>query len=211
MALESPKIDICQNGPQGALGDVSSCLETKFDKEMSMGSVPNCRKEIANRYGIRWFKCKLKPPKNDRVKTRLLIQFGLFELLLFEIERKYGYKQPYLELMYKAMFGLAYYGLLKLRVLIASRLRVSRLQKTKIKLCWYCTLQKHMERSQDHKNCRFQHLRHWAKGRKIFVLSKLLEVIWKWGAVMTHPVNSSSCFLMDHKWHLTTWDVYSGI
>ena len=64
-ALESPKIDICQNGPHGALGDVSSCLETKFDKEMSMGSVPNCRKEIANRYGIRWFKCKLKPPNNQ--------------------------------------------------------------------------------------------------------------------------------------------------
>ena len=64
MALESPKIDICQNGPQGGLRDVSSCLETKFDKKMSMGSVPNCQKEIANRYGIRWFKCKLKPPKN---------------------------------------------------------------------------------------------------------------------------------------------------
>ena len=62
-ALESPKIDICQNGLHGALGDVSSCLETKFDKEMSMGSVPNCQKEIANCYGIRWFKCKLKPPK----------------------------------------------------------------------------------------------------------------------------------------------------
>ena len=29
---------------------------------MSMGSVPNCRKEIANRYSIRWFKWKLKPP-----------------------------------------------------------------------------------------------------------------------------------------------------
>ena len=29
-----------------------------------MGSVPNYRKEIANHYGIRWFKCKLKPPKN---------------------------------------------------------------------------------------------------------------------------------------------------
>ena len=63
-ALESPKIDICQNRPQVALGDVSSCLETKFHKKMSMGSVPNCQKEIANRYGIRWFKCKLKPPKN---------------------------------------------------------------------------------------------------------------------------------------------------
>ena len=64
-ALELPKIDICQNGPQGALGDLSSCLENKFDKKMSMESVPNCRKEIANRYGIRWFKCKLKPPKNQ--------------------------------------------------------------------------------------------------------------------------------------------------
>ena len=29
-----------------------------------MGSVPNCRKEIADHYPIRWFKCKLKPPKN---------------------------------------------------------------------------------------------------------------------------------------------------
>ena len=28
-----------------------------------MGSVPNCQKEIADRYPIRWFKCKLKPPK----------------------------------------------------------------------------------------------------------------------------------------------------
>ena len=30
-----------------------------------MGSVPNCQKEIAARHAIRWFKCKLKPPKND--------------------------------------------------------------------------------------------------------------------------------------------------
>ena len=64
-ALESPKIDICQNWPHGALGDVSSCFETKFNKKMSMESVPNCRKEIANCYGIRWFKCKLKLPKNQ--------------------------------------------------------------------------------------------------------------------------------------------------
>ena len=28
-----------------------------------MGSVPNCWKQIAVRYPIRWFKCKLKPPK----------------------------------------------------------------------------------------------------------------------------------------------------
>ena len=29
-----------------------------------MGSVPNCQKEIPMHHAIRWFKCKLKPPKN---------------------------------------------------------------------------------------------------------------------------------------------------
>ena len=29
-----------------------------------MGSVPNCQKEIPVRDAIRWFKCKLKLPKN---------------------------------------------------------------------------------------------------------------------------------------------------
>ena len=29
-----------------------------------MESVPNCQKEIPVRHAIRWFKCKLKPPKN---------------------------------------------------------------------------------------------------------------------------------------------------
>ena len=31
-----------------------------------MGSVPNCQKEIADHYPIRWFKCKLKPPKKKK-------------------------------------------------------------------------------------------------------------------------------------------------
>ena len=48
IALESPNFDICQNWPKGALGDVSSCLETKFDKKISNGKCPklpirNCR------------------------------------------------------------------------------------------------------------------------------------------------------------------------
>ena len=64
MALESPKIDICQNWPRRVLGDVIRCLESKFDKKIPMGSVPNCQKEIPARHAIRWFKCKLKPPKN---------------------------------------------------------------------------------------------------------------------------------------------------
>ena len=48
------------------------CLKLSWDQiwqKMSMGSVPNCRKEIANRYGIRWFKCKLKPPKKSNTWT----------------------------------------------------------------------------------------------------------------------------------------------
>ena len=56
--------------------------------------------------------CKLE---NDSAKIRLPIQKGLFELLLFELERKFGggNPQPYLEHMYKALFSLAYYGMMK--------------------------------------------------------------------------------------------------
>ena len=65
MALESPKIDIYQNLLKRVLGDVIRCLESKFDKNIPMGSVPNCQKEILNCHAIRWFKCKLKPPKKE--------------------------------------------------------------------------------------------------------------------------------------------------
>ena len=56
--------------------------------------------------------CKLE---NDTVKIRLPIQKGLLELMLFEIERKYGQSnpQPYLEILYKTMFCLGYYGMLR--------------------------------------------------------------------------------------------------
>ena len=52
---------------------------------------------------------------NDKVKTRLGITKGLLELLLFEIERVFWAKsQCYLEIMYKAMFALGYYGLMRI-------------------------------------------------------------------------------------------------
>ena len=53
--------------------------------------------------------CQLE---NDTLKVRLPIQQGLLEMLLFEIERKY-HKQPYLEYLYKAIFCLGYYGMLR--------------------------------------------------------------------------------------------------
>ena len=57
--------------------------------------------------------CRLE---NDSVKVRLPIKKGLLEVLLFELERKFGKSnnpQPYLECMYKAMISLTYYGMLR--------------------------------------------------------------------------------------------------
>ena len=55
--------------------------------------------------------CKLK---NDKVKTRLPIQCGLLELILFQLQKHFRKrKQHFLELLYKAAFLLAYYGLLR--------------------------------------------------------------------------------------------------
>ena len=62
--------------------------------------------------------CKLV---NDRVRTRLPIQCGLLELLLFEIQRIFMEKsQLYLEVMYKALFALGYYGLMRVGELTES-------------------------------------------------------------------------------------------
>ena len=48
---------------------------------------------------------------NDQVKTRMPIQIGLLEILLFELGRLYN-KQWYLETMYKCLLSMGYYGLL---------------------------------------------------------------------------------------------------
>ena len=39
---------------------------SKFDQKSPKGSVPNGQSKFANRYAIRWFKCKLKPPRNTK-------------------------------------------------------------------------------------------------------------------------------------------------
>ena len=55
--------------------------------------------------------CRLE---NDRVKVRLPIHKSLLEALLFELERYYyDNPQPYLECMFKALFCLAYYDMLR--------------------------------------------------------------------------------------------------
>ena len=54
--------------------------------------------------------CKLT---NDRVKCRQPIRIGLLEQLLFEIDRHWGGTQPYLQTMFKTLFSLGYYGLMR--------------------------------------------------------------------------------------------------
>ena len=49
---------------------------------------------------------------NDRVNVRLPIRMGLLEMIMSEMEKLYK-NQYYLEIMYKAMFILGYYGLLR--------------------------------------------------------------------------------------------------
>ena len=39
---------------------------------------------------------------------------GLLETLLFKLNRFFGSDQPYLEELYKALFALAYYGLMRI-------------------------------------------------------------------------------------------------
>ena len=61
--------------------------------------------------------CQLK---NDVIKTRLPIQFALFEMLLFEIGCQFHH-QPYLCHMYRVMFTLAYYGLMRIGEIAAGQ------------------------------------------------------------------------------------------
>ena len=53
--------------------------------------------------------CRLR---NDSVMTRLPIQHNLLEMLLFEIEHIY-HNQINLQIMYKALFMMSYYGLMR--------------------------------------------------------------------------------------------------
>ena len=57
---------------------------------------------------------------NDAKRSRFPIKIGLLQVILYEVERLYANNQPYLEMMYKSMFTLAYYGLLRIGELTES-------------------------------------------------------------------------------------------
>ena len=54
--------------------------------------------------------CKIK---NDRALVRFPIHKCLLHVLLDKIEKKYGQKQPYLAMLYRAIFVTAYYGMFR--------------------------------------------------------------------------------------------------
>ena len=61
--------------------------------------------------------CKIK---NDHIRTRLPINIGLLETLIFEMQRKF-HNQPYLEILYRAFFLISYYGLFRIGELTLSK------------------------------------------------------------------------------------------
>ena len=51
---------------------------------------------------------------NDKVRTRLPIHCGLLEMILFEVQRIFNLNnQWFLEIMYKTLFAVSYYGLMR--------------------------------------------------------------------------------------------------
>ena len=59
---------------------------------------------------------------NDHVSTRLPIHCSLLECILFEIQRNFAKNnQIYLEKLYKAIFILGYYGLMRVSELVLSK------------------------------------------------------------------------------------------
>ena len=53
--------------------------------------------------------------ENDERQTRLPIQNGLLELILFEVERYFTKRnQPYLEILWRTLFLIAYHGLFRI-------------------------------------------------------------------------------------------------
>ena len=52
---------------------------------------------------------------NDKVRTRLPFQCSLLEVILFEVQRHFNaLEQFYLEILYKALFAICYYGLMRI-------------------------------------------------------------------------------------------------
>ena len=104
----------------------SAYLVQKGNKSSTVRSYISAIKAVLKNDGYEWNDnlillgtltrgCKLV---NDRVRVRLPIKAGLLELILFEIERIFE-NQMYLEILYKAILLMGFYGLFRVGELAA--------------------------------------------------------------------------------------------
>ena len=82
---------------------------SKFDPKSPTESVPNVQSKFPNRYAIRWFKCKLKPPKNVSI---FVFEFGILVANFDPTSAKYLPKLfailIYFNLFYQATFIISF-------------------------------------------------------------------------------------------------------
>ena len=119
--------------------------------------------------------CKIT---NDTLMARLPIQFKLFELILFELGRVM-INQPYLEILYRAIFCLSYYGLMRVGEVSQSLHNVKALDvhiaenKDKIMIILYSSkTQNKVNRPQEIKISRSEHT---GRNHKFFCPFKALR------------------------------------
>ena len=95
-------------------------LVEKGNKSATIKSYVSAIKNILVTDGYKWNDSLIlmdSPTKacrlaNDKIYLRFPIHIGLLEMLLFELERLFS-MDWYLEVMYKALFSLAYYGMMR--------------------------------------------------------------------------------------------------
>ena len=103
--------------------------------------------------------CRLQ---NDQIKTRLAIKKGLLSIILNQLTEIYS-TQPYLCLLYWALFSTMYYGLLRISE-VSQGLRAVKAKDVQIgynkkNSCWCCTHPRRIGKTWSHNWSRFQ-LRH---------------------------------------------------
>ena len=96
-------------------------IDTKKLQSQTLRSYKSAIKAVLTDDGYQWDESKLLlnsltracKLKNDCVKCRFPIKKGLLELILFELKRVLS-GQSYLQTLYRALFCLAYYGLMRI-------------------------------------------------------------------------------------------------
>ena len=140
---------------------------------------------------------------NDQVRTRLPIQGGLLELILFEIGRLYQ-DQYYLEVMYKTILILCYYGLFRIGELTYSehavRARDVNISDFKDKMMFILRSSKTHGRYNRPQEIKISRSEHYGKGLKIMHFCPF-ELVQEYLTLQGDYINDEDIFFIfrDHR------------